>query len=75
MKLTTPFSILKDVLKNKSPKVISPDQISCSIDEFEVPIKECAVEVEAHMEEPNLDFWDEECEGHPTNSHCKVYDG
>ena len=45
-----------------------------SIDELEVPIQECAVEVEAHMEEPNLDFWDEECEGHPTNSHCKVYD-
>ena len=74
MKLTTPFSILKDVLKNKAPEVISPDQISCSIDELEVPIKECAVEDEAHMEEPNLDFRNEECEGHPTNSHCKVYD-
>ena len=22
----------------------------------------------------NLGFWKEECEGHPNNSHCKVYD-
>ena len=69
MKLTTPFTILGDALKNKKS-----EKVSCSIDELEVSIKECAVEVEAHMEEPNLDFWDEECEGHPTNSHCKVYD-
>ena len=69
MKLTTPFTILGDALKNKKS-----EKVSCSIDELEVPIQECAVEVEAHMEEPNLDFWHEECEGHPNNSHCKVYD-
>ena len=68
MKLTTPFSILRNALKNKSPK-----NVSCAIDELEVPIKECAVELEAKKQESNLDFWDEECEGHPTNSHCKVY--
>ena len=46
MKLTTPFSILKDVLKNKSPEVISPDQISCSVDNKIVPVKECGFELE-----------------------------
>ena len=42
MKLTTPFSILKDVLKNKSPKIISPEKISCSVDNKIVPLKECS---------------------------------
>ena len=69
MKLTTPFSILKGELKNKNS-----GNVSCSIDDLEVPIEECAVEFEANKEEPNLAFWDEECEGHPTNSQCKVYD-
>ena len=74
MKLTTPFSILKDVLKNKSPKVISPDQISCSVDNKIVPVKECGFELEVEKNLSDLDFWHEECEGHPNNSHCKVYD-
>ena len=69
MKLTTPFSILKDALKNKPL-----DNIFCTIDDVEVPIKECGLELEVNNQEPNLDFWDEECEGRPTNSHCKVHD-
>ena len=69
MKLTTPFTILKGALKNKNSK-----NVSCSIDDLEVPIEECVVELEANNEEQNLAFWDEECDGHPTNSHCKVYD-
>ena len=57
MKLTTPFTILKGARKNKTY-----EYISCSIDDLEVPIEECAVEFEANKEEPNLAFWDEECE-------------
>ena len=74
MKLTTLFSILKDVLKNKSPEVISPDQISCSVDHKIVPVKECGFQLEVEKNLSDLDFWHEECEGHPNNSHCKVYD-
>ena len=69
MKLTTPFTILMGALKNKNS-----ENVSCFIDDIEVPIQECALELEANKEDPNLDFWDEECEGHPTHSHCKVYD-
>ncbi len=79
MKLTTPFSILKDVLKNKFPEItspdkISPDKISCSVDNQIVPLKECEFELEVAKNLSDLDFWHEECEGHPNNSHCKVYD-
>ena len=73
MKLTTPFSILKGVLKNKFPEIISPDQISCSVDNKIVPVKECGLELEVEKNLSDLDFWHEECEGHPNNSHCKVY--
>ncbi len=69
MKLTTTFAILRDALKNKPL-----DNIVCTIDDVEVPIKECGLEFELNKQEPNLDFWDEECKEHPTNSHCKVYD-
>ena len=69
MKLTTTFAILGDALKNKPL-----DNIFCTIDDVEVPIKECGLELKVNKQEPNLDFWDEECEGHPNNSHCKVYD-
>ena len=69
MKLTTPFTILKDALKNKPL-----ENVSCWLDDIEVPIKECDGELEAKKEGSNLDFWEEECEGHPTNSHCKIYD-
>ena len=69
MKLTTPFTILWDAFRDNPL-----ENISCTIDDVEVPIKECGVELETNKEEPNLEFWDEECEGHPTNSHCKVYD-
>ena len=74
MKLTTPFSILKDVLKNKSPEIISPEQISCSVANKKVPVKECGFDLEVEKNLFDLDFWHEECEGHPNNSHCKVYD-
>ncbi len=74
MKLTTPFSILKDVFKKNSPKIISPDKISCSVDNKIVPLKECGFELEVAKNLSDLDFWREECEGHPNNSHCKVYD-
>ena len=69
MKLTTPFTILRDAFRNKPL-----ENISCTIDDLEVSIKECGLELEANKDDPNLDFWVEECEGHPTNSHCKVYD-
>ena len=54
MKLTTPFTILRDALNNKNS-----ENVSCSIDDLEVPIKECGLELEARNEEPNLDIWDE----------------
>ena len=69
MKLTTPFSILTDALKKKPL-----DGISCTIDDVEVPVRECGNELEVNNDELILDFWDKECEGHPTNSPCKVYD-
>ena len=69
MKLTTPFTILREALKNKNS-----ENVSCSIDDLEVPIKECAVELESNKEESNLDFWDEDGKGNLNNSHCKVYD-
>ena len=74
MKLTTPFSILKDVLKNKFPEITSPDKISCSVDNQIVPLKECVFELEVAKNLSDLDFRHEECQGHPNNSHCKVYD-
>ncbi len=74
MKLTTPFSILKDVLKNKSPEIISPEKISCTVDNKIVPVKECRFELEVAQNLSDLDFCHEECEGHPNNSHCTVYD-
>ena len=69
MKLTSPFTIIRNALKMKPI-----DKISCFVDDVEVPIKECGLELEINKKEPNLIFWDEECEEHPTNSQCKVYD-
>ena len=70
MKFTkTPFNILKNTFNNK-PLV----NISCSIDDVQVPIEECGIHLEVNKEISNLDFWETECESHPTNSHCKVYD-
>ncbi len=43
MKLTSTFAILEDELKNKSL-----DNIVCTIDDVEVPIKECALELEVN---------------------------
>ena len=55
MKLMSPFTIIRDALKKKSL-----DEISCSVDDTEVPIKECGLELEISKKEPNFDFWDEE---------------
>ena len=30
--------------------------------------------LEEKIEDLKVDFWNEECEEHPTNSHCKVFD-
>ena len=69
MKFTSPFTILRDALQDKAP-----GSTTCFIDETEVALKECGIQTEDKTEEPKLDFWDEECEEHPTNSHCKVFD-
>ncbi len=69
MKLTSPFTILRDVLEDKSPH-----STSCFIDDTEVGLEECGIPVEEKIEDLKVDFWNEECEEHPTNSHCKVFD-
>ncbi len=69
MKLISPFAILRDVLNEKGP-----DHITCFIDDTEVAMKECGVLIDENMEDPKLGFWDEECDKHPTSSHCKVFD-
>ncbi len=55
MKLTTPFNTIREVLK-KQPL----SEISCLIDDVEVPIKECCLELEVSKKERNLSFWEEE---------------
>ena len=55
MKLTSPFSILRDAVKDKAS-----NNLTCFIDETEVELKECGVPVEEKTEDPKLDFWDEE---------------
>ncbi len=69
MKLTSPFTILRDALEEKAPQ-----KITCFIDETEVSLKECGLQIEEKTDQLKLDFWDKECEEHPTNSHCKVFD-
>ncbi len=70
MKLRQPlFNIFNQIFHNK-PLV----DVSCLIDDIQVPVQECGVEVEDNLGFPILDFWDSECNAHPTNSHCKVYD-
>ena len=69
MKLTSPFTILRDALQDRAPY-----RTTCFIDETEVSLQECGVPKEEKTEESKLDFWDEECQEHPTNSHCKVFD-
>ncbi len=72
MKLTAGlFTNRRNVFKNHSL-----EETSCFIDDIKVPIRECSglLEREAYVEASILDFWKTECEGHPTNSHCKVYE-
>ena len=69
MKLTSPFTVLRDALKDTTP-----ENPTCFIDETEVALKECGVPLEEKAEDQRLDFWKEECEEHPTTSHCRVFD-
>ncbi len=69
MKLTSPFTILRDALETQTL-----DSPACFIDETKVEIKECIVPIEEKIEASRVDFWDEECEDQPTNSHYKVFD-
>ncbi len=69
MKFTSAFSILGDVFKKQTPE--SP---ICFIDETEVSLKECGSPIEDTVEVQKLNFWDEECDQHPTAAHCKVFD-
>ena len=69
MKLTSPFTALRGALS----KTIE-DIPTCFIDETEVALKECGVSIEEKAEDSRLVFWDEECQKHPTNSHCRVFD-
>ena len=56
MKLTTPFSILKQGLKNRSPQKLSPHTISCYLDNNQAPVKECEGEFDVENNLPNIDF-------------------
>ena len=69
MKLTSPFTILSDALKSKSS-----ENPTCFIDETEVSMKECGVQIEEPIELPKLSFWDAECQAHPTNAHCRMFE-
>ncbi len=69
MKLITPFTILRDAVRNKPIQ-----NISCLIDDTQVSINECGVGVNANNGGSNPEFFASECESHPTNSHCKIYD-
>ena len=69
MKLTTPFSIIKDAFKKTVPE--SPH---CFIDDTEVSMQKCKPDIEEKLNVQYAAFWDQECEAHPTNSHCKVFD-
>ncbi len=69
MKFTSPFSMLMGALNNETRFIPV-----CFIDETEVAIKECGVEMVERIEVSKLNYWDKECKEHPTSSHCKVYD-
>ncbi len=64
MELTTPFAILRDVLKNTEPK--NPH---CFIDDTEVSLKECGSEGEEKLEVRGTGLWYQECDEHPTRVH------
>ncbi len=53
MKFTMPFTILKDGLKNRSQ-----EKVSCFIDDKEVPIQACDIELEENLGETNYRLWD-----------------
>ena len=69
MKLTTPFTILRDAFIGKGA-----EDIHCFIDDTEVSVKQCGTEEEEKLGGRNAEFWKEECEEHPNNSHCKVFE-
>ncbi len=68
MKFTTPFFTLRNVLKNKPL-----ENTSCWIDDIQVPMKECSLELESNKELSN--YWEAEFNiDHPLSSNCKVSD-
>ncbi len=69
IKLTSPFTIFRDGLNSKILEIPT-----CFIDETEVVMDECAVQMEEKIEISKSNFWHEECEEHPINSNCKVFD-
>ncbi len=68
MRLPKPLTINKRISTNQNLK-----KITCFIDETEVSLKECGFEIDEEHEAPKIDFWKDECDKHPTSSHCKVY--
>ena len=56
MNLITPFSILKEGLKNRTPQKLSPHTISCYLDNNQVPVKECGGEFDVEHNLPNIEF-------------------
>ena len=69
MKFASPFSMFRGSLR-KEPL----GHPICFIDETEVSIEECAIEMAEKIEVAKFNYWDRECQEHPTNSHCKVFE-
>ncbi len=64
-----PFTLLKNRFNG-----VPLGEISCWVDDIQVPMKECCVGLEGDREFSNLEFWDAECASHPASSQCKVYE-
>ena len=72
MNLITPFSILKEGLKNRTPQKLFLHTISCYLDNNQVPIKECGGEFDVENNLSNIDFvW--RVGGYSTNLDSVVY--
>ena len=67
MKIKSPLAFL-----NNATSIKTPMNVICFIDDREVSLKECGVEIEA-LEISTSNYWDKECARHPTSSHCKIY--
>ncbi len=64
-----PSKIFKNVIGAKPFS-----EMHCFIDDREVPIRECRLELAEKSEIANFYFWEKECEEHPTNAHCKMFE-